>query len=661
MKSLLYFVFLNCILLQVYTVSGQTNFATNGPHNKNNSYYVFQNATIHVSGEVIVEKGMMIVLKDKITYVGAKTKVPENAIEIDLKGKHIYPSFIELASNFGVAEVKRSSRGFSPQYETSKKGPYYWNEAVKPENRVEDSYVYDAKKAAELRKIGFGTVLTHQQDGIVRGSASVVTLNDKSDAGLLKERAAANYSFKKGTSNQQYPSSMMGSIALIRQFFYDAAYYSHNKKTEPINLSLEAQLLNNALPSFFYVDESLSIGRAERIAKEFNKKFIYVGIGDEYQDVANLKTNNASVVVPINFPKPYDIEDPMNALYVPLRDLKHWELAPSNLKILSDNAINFSISATNLEKTDDFLTNLKKAISRGLPKNIALNALTKNPAQMLAIYDKVGSIEVGKLANFIIVSADVFEENAAIQENWVQGERFSISALDAVDLRGEYNLNVNQMIRTLKVEGTLEKPKAHLNYDIVADSVSKSGDLVIDKVTGRPIKITQKKKVDVVLNLEHNFINLSYSLVDGAYRLSGNVNFDSGSWDGKVQLPSGEWQDWTAIRKEKNKVKSDTTKMQVDSVPMNKFMYPMQAFGWDSLPKLVPVLIKNATVWTCEAEGTLQADVLLRDGKISAIAKVLDVVDKTTIVIDGTGKHLTPGIIDEHSHIGIHKGVNEGF
>lgn len=86
----------------------------------------------------------------------------------------------------------------------------------------------------------------------------------------------------------------------------------------------------------------------------------------------------------------------------------------------------------------------------------------------------------------------------------------------------------------------------------------------------------------------------------------------------------------------------------------------MQAYGWDSLPKQVPVLIKNATVWTCEAEGIIKADILIRDGKISAIAKVLDVVDKATIVIDATRKHVTPGIIDEHSHIGIHKGVNEG-
>lgn len=647
-------------MFQTGNLVGQTNFATNGPHQKNEKYTVFTNATIHITGDVIVEKGMMVIHKEKITYVGAKTKFPENAIEIDLKGKHIYPSFIELASNFGIADPKRESRGNSPQYATSKKGPYYWNEAVKPETTTETLYSFDSKKAEELRKIGFGTILTHQNDGVVRGAGLLVTLDNEKNNEVIKEKAAAHYSFKKGISNQQYPSSMMGTIALLRQFFYDVAYYEQHKKTEPLNLSLSAQIEHNKLPSFFYVDECLSILRAQRIAAEFNRQFIYVGNGDEYQEINSLNGFKPALVVPVNFPKAYEVEDPMNAMYVSLRDLKHWELAPSNLKFLNDKGISFSITTSHLEKETDFLSNVKKSIERGLPKNSAINALTKNPALQLNIYDQLGSLEVGKLANFIIVSDELFSEKSIINENWVQGNRFVINSMDLVDIRGEYNLNVNQIIRTLKVEGSIEKPKAQLVYDMVTDSISKSGDLVIDKVTGRPYKVTQKKKVDVAVKAEKNFVNLSYSLVDGAYRLGGTINFDSGSWDGKVQLPSGEWQDWTAIRKEKNKTISDTLKSTVDSVSLGKFMYPMQAYGWDSLPKQVPILIKNATVWTCEAEGNIQADLLIRNGKISAIAKVLDVVDKTTIVIDAKGMHVTPGIIDEHSHIGIHKGVNEG-
>jgi imidazolonepropionase-like amidohydrolase len=638
----------------------QPDFSTNGTYSKNAPHIVFTNATLHITATTLIEKGMLVIQKDKIVYAGNKIKLPENAIEIDLKGKHIYPSFIELDTDFGMPEAKRTTRGNTPQYETSKKGPYYWNEAVRPEVNALDIYSYDKKKAADYRKKGFGTVLSHQHDGIVRGSSLLLTLNDEQKQHILKNKASVSYSFKKGTSNQQYPSSMMGSIALLRQFFYDVDYYAENRKSTPVNLSLDAHLEAHNLPSFFYVDEALSILRGNRIAEEFKHNFIYIGKGDEYQEIRELKNVKPSLVIPLNFPKAYDVEDPMAAMYVTLRDLKHWELAPANPRFLEEAGILFALSSNQLDKEANFLANLRLAVNMGLSKTTALNALTQTPAKLVGVFDQLGSLDMGKLANFIITSEDIFNDKSTIYENWVQGERYVIQAMDLVDIRGEYNLNVNQIIRTLKIDGSIEKPKAQLVYDIIADSTTKTGDVVLDKVTGRPFKVTQKKKVDVVIAAEKNFINLSYLLSEGVYRLSGTINFDSGSWDGKGQLPNGEWQDWTAIRKEKNKNKDEKKTVEGDSVFFGKFMYPMQAYGWDSLPAPTPILIKNATIWTCESEGNIQADILVRNGKISAIAKILDVVDKNTIVIDAKGKHVTPGIIDEHSHIGIHKGVNEG-
>src|SRR4029079_17109475 len=85
-----------------------------------------------------------------------------------------------------------------------------------------------------------------------------------------------------------------------------------------------------------------------------------------------------------------------------------------------------------------------------------------------------------------------------------------------------------------------------------------------------------------------------------------------------------------------------------------------EPFGWteDQQPKQETILIKNATVWTNEKEGILKnADVLIKNGKIAAVGKNLS--DATARVIDGTGKHVTPGIIDEHSHIAA-SSINEG-
>ena len=92
---------------------------------------------------------------------------------------------------------------------------------------------------------------------------------------------------------------------------------------------------------------------------------------------------------------------------------------------------------------------------------------------------------------------------------------------------------------------------------------------------------------------------------------------------------------------------------------MGKVTFPMMAFGVDSLQTNAQAyLIKNATVWTSEKEGILQqTDVLVKNGKIAKVGKNLS--DASAKIIDATGKHVTAGIIDEHSHIAS-ASTNEG-
>ena len=94
---------------------------------------------------------------------------------IDLKGKSIYPSFIDLYSNYGLPEAKPPQRGRGgPQMLSKKDGAYSWNQALKPEFRAHEHFKLNAKTNKELLKNGFGTVLAHQMDGISRGSSTLV-------------------------------------------------------------------------------------------------------------------------------------------------------------------------------------------------------------------------------------------------------------------------------------------------------------------------------------------------------------------------------------------------------------------------------------------------------------------------------------------------------
>ena len=88
--------------------------------------------------------------------------------------------------------------------------------------------------------------------------------------------------------------------------------------------------------------------------------------------------------------------------------------------------------------------------------------------------------------------------------------------------------------------------------------------------------------------------------------------------------------------------------------------FPNVAYGLDGLPERQDVLIRNATVWTASDEGILEeTDVLVRNGEFAEVGKNLSAPSGVK-VIDAAGMHLTPGIIDEHSHIAIDGGVNEG-
>ena len=114
-----------------------------------------------------------------------------------------------------------------PQIESSKKGAYYWNEAIHPEIEANNLFSINSKTNDNYLKAGFGFAVSHVKDGIARGSGTLVSLGDDNvNKQLISLKSGLFYSFSKGSSSQSYPSSQMGSIALLRQALYDLKFYS---------------------------------------------------------------------------------------------------------------------------------------------------------------------------------------------------------------------------------------------------------------------------------------------------------------------------------------------------------------------------------------------------------------------------------------------------
>ena len=326
---------------------------------------------------------------------------------------------------------------------------------MKPEYRAHENFTTDDKAAKGYRGAGFGVVMTHQEDGISRGTATLVTLGgDSEHETILKEQTAHMLSFKKGTSPQSYPGSLMGGIALLRQTYMDANWYKNGGKNQELNLSLEAWNEINSLPTVFDVREKLEILRATKLGKEFGKTYIIKGTGDEYQRLNEIKATGCSMILPVKFPDAFDVEDPYDAMLVSLAQMKHWELAPTNISRIADAGIEFTLTTDGLDKKSNFLKSVKKAIKHGLSEEAALKALTHTPAKMMGMSNQIGNLKSGSLANFIITSDKVFGEKTKIHHNWVKGKPFVLKKLDEVDLEGNYSLKVGNQTFKLMVDGS---------------------------------------------------------------------------------------------------------------------------------------------------------------------------------------------------------------
>jgi hypothetical protein len=204
----------------------------------------------------------------------------------------------------------------------------------------------------------------------------------------------------------------MGSISLLRQTYFDAQWYKNQK--EEFNISLDEFNKTQSLPQLFEVNDALSVLRADKIGDEFGKQFIFKTDGKEYQRIAAIKATGGSFIIPVNFPKPYDVENPVDARNISLSQLKDWELAPSNPAALEKAGVRFALTSYGLESSKDFLANIRTAIDHGLSEKQALKSLTEVPASLLGVADQVGSLAPGKLANFIITSDAVFKKESAI-------------------------------------------------------------------------------------------------------------------------------------------------------------------------------------------------------------------------------------------------------
>ena len=617
--------------------------------NNATGFHALVGARVVTAPGQVLENATIVIRNGLITAVGRDVRPPAGARVWDLAGQTIYPGFIDAHADLGADAVPQGGDV----------GPTHWNPQVRAWYSTGATLKDDSTRRAGLRSLGFGTALVVPRQGLFRGKASVVNLGDfgARDRVLRADLVQAIGFQRSFALGGTYPNSTMGTIALMKQTFMDAEWYGRaraawengGRATLPPETSEALAALGGVVqgkqPVLFQTESEEEYLRAARLAADYKLVPWFRGNGYEYRLVDVLKGRKEPLIVPLNFPDAPDVSSPEAALNAPLASLRHWYLAPTNPAQLEKAGVSFAITSDGLSTMTDFLPNLRIAVARGLTPDKALAALTTVPATWLGIERTHGTIAVGKVANLVVSDGDLFKEEASIRDVWVQGTRYGVTRPPQIDPRGTWAITsdeANAPQATLRIEGPLNRIRG-----------------TIEVGSGRPIPLATARVIAETGRVEATF-NGEPIGQEGTVLVTGSVRGDE--FFGWMALPNGADPSYRGTRTEKFEGPArGTVAAKVPAVDL-PFIRPSMEYG-RSAPPAQPahVLVRNATVWTQGRQGKVEnADLLVSAGKVVQVGKNLQ-APRGAVEIDATGKHVTPGLIDPHTHGGVSSVNESGF
>ena len=619
-------------------------------------------ARVVISPERSIDSGLIVIRDGRIDKVSADVAVPPGIQPVDLTGKTIYAGFIDAYTAF-------SDDRATP-------GPEHWNRFVAPQRKLAEVFQPDHEIAKTLRSQGITARLVAPGGGVIAGQSALVLTAEGSAGELIVNDSVAlhvNLSIPRERSGE-YPTSLMGTAALARQALYDAQWYKRASDAARAGAGRPHPDSNAALAALAeYLDgtklviantaDEIFAERTERVAHEFSLRLALVGSGREYTRLDTTKRMGCAVILPVDFPKPPDVASVGGALDASLEELMHWRLAPENAARLAKAGVPIAFTTNGLKESSTFLGQLRRAVRRGLPTAAALEALTTTPAKLFGEEARMGTVEAGKLANLVIVDGDVFSDKSKIVAVWIRGKQYEIKPKPIGSVGGDWKLDAESKVGagnqfTLSITGEDKNPTATIS------SVPDNGDKI-----SAPIKA-----------IKINGFQFTGTFGGGEFQIPGNVvvtatqltKDDESALSGHLLLPDGTQVAFSGERqKSADGPAPDATPKKVDgqlaakpNAPSDDTLaidvnYPLGDFGRASQPDQQDVAFTNATVWTCGPQGVVEgATVLIRDGVIAEVGKGVE-VPNSVAKIDAGGKHISPGIIDCHSHLAIDGPKNE--
>lgn len=608
-------------------------------------------------GEVI-DDGIILIRDGMIEAVGANVEIPAGYEVLDRNGMRAYPGLIEsalLVRTNDLASAASSAPGASP------------NANVVSQVDVTALTNPLGSAGSELRSQGFATAWVLPADRIIRGHGSVMHLSSGPKPSTIpggETPLVVGLDLRNTNRASGYPSAEMGLHALVRQAFSDGAWHAQARDVfaknpgefeAPIHArALEALdgALSGTRPVVFDATSALRVLRGARMADDFDLAAIFLAGGESYLRAEEIAACDNPLIVPVNFPKKPQATSLSGNASTTLRTLLMWKHAPENAKRLIDAGCTIALSTHRLEKRDQFRANLAKAIEAGLTEEEALRGLTQTPAQLLGIESQVGELTAGRIANVLVVEGNYFKASDPIRELWIAGERHEIKARKPFDFPPNGTLAIGDLQRSAKVN----RAKNQLEVTEVLPPSEDEEDTE-----------AAKPKAWSATNLAFTDQSITGVLNGEAFDTSGPVRFDlvlaDGVLEGAGETATGDRISFQIVASddiEADKTDVEEEKKESATPTLQALPTPLGAYGRLAAPQVENLLFEHATIWTCAEQGILHdAQVLIENGTVRAVGNDLNVPQEVTR-IDATGMHITPGLIDCHSHTGIEGGINDG-
>lgn len=473
--------------------------------------YAITNARIvPVSGPVI-ESGTIVIRNGLISQVGAAVKAPADARVVDGTGLTVYPGLMDSYTSLGMPQPSPSpGRGTGAgSAAASQQAPAQAISApnstqppgLQPELLAIDLLQPGGAQIEAARSAGITAALTAPREGILIGQSALINLaGDNPQQMIVRTPVALHIGFTPLRTGG-YPGSLLGVFSALRQMMLDAQRYAEAQaiyEKNPRGLrrpeqdkSLAALLpaLAREMPVVMQANTEREIGRALDLAQEFNLRLIIAGGTESWKVADRLRERDVPVLLSLNFPKRTTAAVP-EADPESLRTLRDRVDAPKTAARLSAARVRFAFQSGAMMEMAGYLANAAKTVENGLARDEALRALTLRPAEILGVADRLGTIEVGKIANLTVTRGDLFDKTARIAHVFIDGRPVDLkpatTTTTGAQASGTWTLNMNlgegEMVVTLTLQQEGEQLRGSIqgalgSGQISSASVVQSGDL----------------------------------------------------------------------------------------------------------------------------------------------------------------------------------------